>query len=269
MIVLAAERDMLEPPQSGGLWSMLRCNGWSMFFGAVLTIGVCLAVFVAAHSSGASYCVSLLSMLATTAVWTAIVPACWAAGASDTWSKLLRGSAILDANGVSLLMVWALGSPGVADVPIDLYGVLKVYCILTAMGLVSVAAVCVFRRSSLCAAVALAMAFAGMVALASPFWIHVWIVLGDKDATAWAVRINPFYAICAALIDSLEFLWHGHGMLYDRLDWLEIGSQLDMTSYHWYDTPLLCLIPIGVFAVLGIVRCIGHSKRTMPPCGGA
>ncbi|MCD4823852.1 MAG: hypothetical protein K8S55_04545 [Phycisphaerae bacterium] len=264
-MIAAAEPSGLaseKPPVAGGvIRGLLSRDGWAMLAAVVATMIVEWGVFLTGRCCGVVFRESLLAALAATALWLAIGPGCFGAGASSALSAFIRGGIVADATAINLLGFWLLSLGGGDFGGLGFVGVVKVYCVCASMAVLGVAVVCLARRWVWRACLAVTCGLVLVVAMASPLWISAWIGGTSSPATqelvTWAVRINPFYAIADAVVEETGFVWHSWGLMYD---WSRVGEYVNPAGGGWWQTCLLYLLAAGGCGVVSLLR-----YRVWPP----
>jgi hypothetical protein len=172
---------------------------------------------------------------------------------------LLRGATVIDATGLNLLLLWALGSAAGAG-EWTFLAAAKIYCVLAAVGLAGMTTVCLVRGRVARVIAALVAGAALLAALASPLWVNAFVGpgrdLSDQQAAVdWAVRINPFFAVAGELHG---FTWQTHGAMY-RLT--RIGGYIPPRPIAWCETAglYLALAAATAAASAGGRRILGKT----------
>jgi hypothetical protein len=240
-----------SPPVS--LWrTVLRRDGWAMLLAAGMTVVVVMGFYGASRGLGCPMRQSVLATLAAAVLWTVLAVPCLAAGGRKAFSALLRGGSAIDATGLCLLALWLLAG---RNGGMSFASAVKVYCVCASVGLAAISAVCLGRTEAGRAAMAVAAAAFLAVAMTSPLWASAYLGEGnpsrDTILAAWAVRINPFFAVCDASVHSLRFVWSEWGRMYD---WTRIGEYAMPGPVSWYETCGLYLSAATVLAVLSAIR---------------
>ena len=216
-----------------------------------LTILVELGSFIMGRFYGSSFGNSLLAALGVSVLWCVIAPGSVSVGGRGLMSTFVRGGVIADTTAISMLVLWIVGcgEPG----GIDFLGVVKIYCICVPLVLTSVGCVAIAKSPvgrSVAVLIAVSVLF---VTLASPLLINPWIVNGGSHTEtlgAWAVRINPFFAVCDAVVVQTGFIWRQGELMYE---WSQLGETVIPPPIEWYQTALLYA---GVALTLWVVALI-------------
>ena len=202
-----------------------------------VTILVELGSFIVGRFYGASFDHSLLAALGVSVLWCVISPGAISTGGRGLMWTFVRGGIIADSTAVSMLVLWIIGYG--ASGGIDFLGVVKIYCICVPLVLVSVGCVAIAKTPVGRAAAALIAVFLLSLALASPLLVNPWIVDGGPYAEtlgSWAVRINPFFAVCDAVVMQTGFIWRQGELMYE---WSQLGEAVIPPPVEWYQTALL------------------------------
>jgi len=109
---------------------------------------------------------------------------------------------------------------------------------------------------------ALAAALLLMLLLATPLWTGGILASLDGEArhaaVRWAVEVNPFYGISAAVVDRTQWVWHQSPLMY-RLT--RIGDYAAPPPVAWYAAAWrLALVAMGL-AGLKLLRRKGTESR--------
>jgi hypothetical protein len=216
------------------------------------TVAVEVGAYALAVAGQAPQAQAALGSLAVSVLWVALAAPVLAATGRGTLGALLRGLAVIDASAV-LLAILALAGPCVT-----LLGGVEVYCILAAMGLAAVAAVCLARSQAGRFALAVAASAVLLLAAGSPFWIGGALRAAPEDwagrIAAAGVYVNPFYAVTGALAESARFIWHQAPVLY-RIT--RLGDYAPAPAPAWYAPVLLCS---AAAALLGVAAKLRRPK---------
>lgn len=233
-----------------------------MGFVVALTLAFQLGCFFLGWVYHAEFSQALLATLGIMSIWVVLAPGPLAVWGRNNFSAFMRGGIVADATGFSLLVIWLLAP---AEGGLTFLGVVKLYCIFTAITLVGVSAVCLAKSQTgrLTAGIIVATLLA--VALASPIWASAHIG-GPSPAPAvqqaladWAIRVNPFYAACGAVVYETKFVWHGWGLMYD---FSRIGEYVSPSEVGWHETALLYLAIAAGLGLLGILRHKNWGRKS-------
>ena len=208
---------------------------------AVATVLVEVGVFVAAMAGGVDPRNAVLCALATTTLWTILAGPAFAASRRSALGALISGGVLW------LTTEYVTFAAGV-----------KIYCILAALVLASVAAVRLARASAGRYVAAAVVAAVMMAAAASYFWVGGLLnVMLDADrwrgaymVAAAATRTNPFAGVCAAVAEQTDFVWHESGMLYEIT---RVGDYVP-ASAKWYYAVVVWLAVAGILVAVGLIR---------------
>jgi hypothetical protein len=222
------------------------------------TLVVELGVFFLAWSAGAGLRQAALAALMVAAVWTALAAPIFAAGARGALRSLIRAGLVADATFVAMLIIWMWWKGHFQDEQLgemSFGSVLKAYCTVAAMAVLSAGAVnlprCVPGRHIAAVVVAVCM----MLALASPLWCGGLIASTHGQARSLvadlAVWLNPFYSVTASMIDSLNYVIQQEGLMYQLT---LIGDYVAAPSCPWYVATVIYL-PVGI-----ILLVIGKAR---------
>jgi hypothetical protein len=219
-----------------------------------LTLAVEMGVFFLACGSGLGLRQSASAALMTAVVWTALAAPIFAAGACGALRSLIRAGLVADATLLGLLAVWVwwnrhLGQTGeLAEMTFT--SILEVYCTFAAMTVLSAGAVNCSRRPAGRYIVAAFVGACMMLALASPLWTGGLIAATDGTARAFvagmAVWLNPFYSITTPLIDSLNYVIHQEGVMYQLT---LLGDYVAAPACPWF-TATSIYLPLGIILLL-------------------
>ncbi len=238
-----------------GVWrELLVRDGWAMLFVTAMTLAVELGCFFVGRVYGAEFRLALLATLGIMSLWVVLAPGPLAAWGRGNLSAFLRGGIVADATGVALLVIWMFAPAGAC---LTFMGVVKLYCVFVAVTLMGVSAVCLARSSAGRQVVAVIAVGLLAIALASPVWASAHIggpspsPEVQQTIADWAIRVNPFYAACGAVVYETNFVWHDWGMMYD---FSRIGEYVSPGEVLWYQTILLYLALAGGLGLLGILR---------------
>ena len=162
---------------------------------------------------------------------------------------ILRGGIVADAVGIGLLVLW------LASDQLTFAAAVKVYLIMAAETLVGVAAVCCARGASARRLAAVLAACGLALALATPFWIGGLLhAAGRQTAQLLAflsVRVNPFYAVTAAVFDRIGFAWDQAPFMYARVQQINDYASASPT---WHSTALIHLAASALLAGVALIR---------------
>ena len=211
--------DAQKPP--GLLRELFARDGWAVLFFALSTIVVELGTFGVALAAGANLLGATMACLAACVVWLALASAVFAASGRDTLGSLVRGGIVADASGVVLLTLWlvcARHAEENAPSYVTLLGAVKIYAVLAAMALLSVAAVRVPSREPTRYVAAVIVSVLMAAACAGPFWSGGLLRLVEEPARQQLVRQlvywNPFYCVLDAVVRQTGVVWHQLPVLY-------------------------------------------------------
>ncbi len=246
----------------GPMRLFLASEGWAMGFILTATLVVELGCFFVCLSGGAGFDMSLIATLGIMSLWTVISSGPLAWWGRGNFLALLRGGLVADATCISLLIIW-LQSPN--DSGLSFSGVVKLYCVFTAVTLAGVSAVLCVKRPAARLTVAVIVVGLLFCALASPVWASVHLGGSEPSPEAqqaianWAVRINPFYAACDAVVFETNFIWHGWGEMYDLT---RIGEYVSPVGVRWYQTVFLYLAAAIFFGIIALLRSRGRGRES-------
>jgi len=226
-MTISSDSEPGRAPVSAG--ALIRRDGWAVLCISSATIAVELGVYAIGLAAGASRLGATLACLGATALWVALTAGLFAARGDDALAMLLRGGTVADASAVTLMVLW-LDSPFVT-----LVAAVKIYCTLLAMALLGIAAAGIRRRPAGRYAGAVVSAAVMFAALTTPFWTGGLLAAtaGElrQDVVRWAVMVNPFYCITAAVAEQTAFTWHQAPMLYELT---RIGDYAAPPPPAWY-----------------------------------
>jgi len=216
---------------------------------AAVTVALELAVFYCGRHVGLPGRDAAIASIAAATVWVALAAPVLAAGRDTPFAAVIRGGAIADASAVLLVVLW-LSETGVTFV-----SAAEVYCVWAAMALAAMALVRMARTSPGRYAVAVGVAALEMLALSTPLWVNGLLAALEgswrEGATAWAVRINPFYSILAALAERMHFVWNEAPLMY-RLT--RIGDYAAPPAVAWYTAVVIYLIVAALACGVSLLR---------------
>ena len=219
-----------------------------------VTLAAEMGGFFLAYGSGLGLRSVAVAALMTAAVWTALAAPIFGAGACGALRSLIRAGLVADATFLTLLVIWVwwnrhpsqTGQPG----EMTFTAILKVYCTFAAMTVLAAGAVNCPRRAAGRYIVAVIVAACMMLALASPLWAGGLIAATDGAARApvadMAVWLNPFYSITTPLIDSLNYVIHQEGVMYQLT---LIGDYVPAPACPWF-TVIAIYLPLGILLLV-------------------
>lgn len=267
MLTHATDADNLPSGPAGkaapSIRGLLAENGWAILIAAAATAAVVLGGYGLARAAGAATREALLAALALMTVWVALSSAPLAAGAKSWLAGAIRGAIPADVSLLALLVLAPLARhPDGSAAYLSIGGVFKIYCVLAAMAILSIATVCLSSRPAGRRALALAVSLLLAAAVAGPFWINGLLAVlpfeSGKTLVAWAVHANPFYSVTGAIVERGRFFWHEWGMMYDR-----IGRFTDYPPppLRWYSS---ALIYGGLACVVGLCAIVLRRRPAAP-----
>ena len=220
----------------------------------VVELGACfvpLAVGVRPHEA-------VLTALAATVVWVVLAAPAFAASGRGGLGALLRGGIVADASGIVMIVFWLIGRAGAWPEMVTFLSAAKIYCTVAAVALFAVAVVGCFAGEPARFAAAVGAAVLLLAASASPLWVggllHGLSRPAAATAAAWAVYVNPFYSVTAAVNEQTGFLWHQYGVMYG-LTWI---GDFGVPPVRWFAAAAI----YGAAAlVLGLACTLGRAKR--------
>ncbi len=224
-----------------------------MLIGAGGTLLVGMGVYAACRWTGVSARYGFLASMAATLGWLALAGPAMAAGARTLAGAALRAGAMVDAS-VVLLLVAGIGAAGLS---VSEAG--AVYVVLASLTLVNLAAVRVPRSRAGRSAVASLLPVLWLILLSTPLWVGGALQHGDGSRgllATWAVRMNPFYGVCLATLESVGFVWSEANYMYSMT---RIGDYASPGRVGWYEPAALCGAVAIVLAGVSLVR--GHRIR--------
>ena len=187
--------------------------------------------------------VSLPPFVALCLLWIGLISPCVMAGGRTPWCRMLRGGSVADASLVSFCLVWFW--PGSS---LHFPGVVKLYCISVSIVLFYCAFI-VMQSSRLKRCVS-ATCLAGLISiiLLSPLLVNSALERAGSEneqsfVATWAVRINPFFALCDAVCERDGFHWTSASWMYDHTS---LGENVPRPYVPWYQN-------CSIFLALGIV----------------
>jgi len=205
----------------------------------------------------------LPAFLAVIVVWSTLTPGCFAAGGETMWGRFLRGVCVADATFVSLMIVYLIPGSG-----LDFYGVIKVYCISASLSLASCAIVGIIRCPSKRCIAVIVTSLIFIVCLTTPLWTNSVLKHMDNqgDGVArvaqWAVRVNPFFATCDAVVQQTEFHWTTADWMYTHTS---LGENIPTGEVPWYHNCILLLIvTFSVWGIAGLWSRLGPGTSHAP-----
>ncbi|MGC9454803.1 MAG: hypothetical protein ACP5HU_08045 [Phycisphaerae bacterium] len=239
-----------DNPQTSGGWmrELFRGHGWCVLAAALATIAVEVGTAAFAWRVDVPAARAAVATLAVAVLWVAMTAGPLSAGADTALRSVLRGGAVVDASIPALILLAAVG-------PVTALGAVKVYCILAAVALWSVALVRIARTPWGRHALGTAAGVVLFVMLTSPLWTGG--LLGAADGAArrnivWlAVAANPFYAVATATVESTGFVWHQAPLMYSLTP---IGDHVAAPSPPWYATVVIYAGLGAIFAGIALLR---------------
>ena len=250
----------LETPAPESSTGVFRGSPWPVLVFGLLSGCVVVATGRVSWSATASVQQAWVMVMAVSVVWVALAVGAVSAGQQSRWRGWILGGAVLDGVALGWLVLWARP---MGEVEWSFLSMGRGYLVLASVGVSLLLAVTSWRswRSRAAAAILCAAVFA--VTIASPVWIGGWIA-GDSSALAaekatWAVRVNPFYALCEASADEGAFQWHSWGRMYE---WSRLGQYVSPAPVAWWETACLWLLAGGAVGCIGWVsgRRRGSAK---------
>ena len=220
----------------------------------VLVFGVLSGLLVVltgrlSWSATASAQQAWVMVMAVSVVWVALAVGAVSAGQHSRWRGWILGGAVLDGVALGWLVLWVRP---VGGVEMSFLAMAQSYLVLASVGVSLLLAVTLWPSWRSRASVAVICAAVFSVAISSPVWVGGWIE-GDSSAAAaekatWAVRVNPFYALCEAAADEGPFRWHSWGRMYE---WSRLGQYVSPAPVAWWETACLWLLAGGVVGCVG------------------
>ena len=247
----------IETATSDSSAGVFRGSPWPVLVFGLLSGCVVVAAGRVSWSATVSAQQAWVMVMAVSVVWVALAVGAMSAGQHSRWRGWILGGAVLDGVALGWLVLWVRPMGGVE---ISLLAVAKSYLVLASVGVGLLLAVTSWAswRSRSVAALICAAAFS--VAIASPVWIGGWIAGDASDLAAekatWAVRVNPFYALCEASADEGAFRWHSWGRMYE---WSRLGQYVSPAPVAWWETACLWLLAGGAVGCVG--WCVGRARR--------
>lgn len=231
----------------------LARNAMATLVAGAVVLAMELGVFFLARAMGANLPSAIVATLAAMTALTVLAAPALAAGGRDVLGALLRGGVVADAGAVALLTIYVLTRS--EDGGLGFVTICKIYGVLVSVTLLAVAAVCVPRRPSSRAMAAILVATGLAVLLASPIWISAHLAdspgAADVDLATWAVRVNPFWAVCDAAVGDLAFQWATWGSMYE---WTRLVEYVMPRETAWWETCGLALAGAAGLAIVAIWR---------------
>ncbi|MCK5113273.1 MAG: hypothetical protein KAR11_00735 [Phycisphaerae bacterium] len=240
-------------------WWKLRDELLPVLSIAAVTILVELGVFVAGRVYGASFERSLLAALGVSVLWCVIAPGPLCVGGRGLMSTFIRGGIIADSTFISMFVLWIIGyrEPG----GLDFVGVLKIYCICIPLVLMSAGCVAIAKTPVARSVAAVIAVLILCLALTSPLLVNPWIIDGGEfgqSIAGWAVLVNPFFAVCDAVVEQTGFIWRQGELMYE---WSQLGEGIIPPPVSWYQTALLYAeIALGLWIIVWI-RAFSTRRR--------
>ena len=243
------------PAKGVSLRSLLTENGWAMAVLAVATMGIGLGAFLLARGSDA-----VGAALAASVVWVALACPLTSSAPRDVWGALLRGGTVVDASAVTLLCLWVFARGSAGDPYVTFAAAAKAYCVLLGVGLAGIAGARLGTTPPSRCAWAIVTAAVLLAATATPFWAGGLLLAlpraAQDRAAAWAVTINPFYAVTSTIAPETKFAWNEARLMY-RIT--VIGEDIPAPSGKWQATSLLW---VGVAILLAATHLVRSRRRS-------
>jgi len=179
----------------------------------------------------------VITALAATAIWSAIIPASVAACSESLWDRFIRGGCVADCGFISFCIIWLWLVAGGEEQ--SLWWVLKAYCVTASVVLVGCASVAIPRTLGYRCLSAVVTALFFTAVLSSPVWVNAFLGFAEgyeqkSRMAAWSVRINPFFALCDA--SDTGFSWTEASWMYGHT---AIGEDVAAGPVAWYETFVL------------------------------
>lgn len=236
-----------QPPR-GWIRELFRGHGTAVSVAAGVTIVVQCAVALVAGRADVPAARSAVATLAVATLWVALAAGPLSAGAETAFGAILRGGVVVDASIPALVLLVLTG-------PVTAMGAVKVYCILAAVALWSIAMVRIARTGWGRYATAMTASAVLFAMLASPLWVGGLLEASGgaaRRAIVWfAVAANPFYAVAAATVESTGFVWQEAPLMY-RLT--PIGDHVAAPTPAWYATVVIYGCVAAMLAGASLVR---------------
>lgn len=192
----------------------------------------------------------------------AVAPAVCTLG--KTWiKKLFRAGTVSDSTGIALLIIWIIFPEGQLYTEFDIWAVLKVYCLCTAITMMSSSFACIAR--TVCGVV-IAAAVSWVLflsAIASPFWISKSLENSAQNESLvnLAATVNPVWGALDAVVPQTAMPWHrGGGMLYN---FTTVGEYATPTKFGWWQTSLLFGIVATICWTIAYLRRKFSRNKTV------
>ncbi len=239
----------------------LRRHGWPILAAVTGTVAVPMAVFVATGSgeSPESFVATLLATLA----WVALASPIFAAGAGGWFWAFFRGGCVVDASGAVLMVLWlSSGSSAAGESYITFFSVMRIYCIYAAVGLAGVAATRCSRSVTGRHASAIVFVVAVFAALSTPMWVNGLLNsttgrTSDAIVTC-AVYVNPAYSVFSATSESIGYVWHARGLMYNLTIIGQDGSAAP-PPVQWYTAVVVWGAIAGILAATTLLHRRGAA----------
>ena len=248
--------DSLQPTAAMPAWW-----GGALAAGGATVLVQC-GTYGLAWGFGAGGAGALMAALAAGAVWTAVAAPVLAADCPDALGALLRAAAVADATLVLLALAALTARTADGNSCLSLAGAAKVYCILAAMALATTAATRCAATAWGRAAAASAAAIILTAALTTPLWMAGTLVhlqgSARRIAVDAAVHLNPFYGLCAAVVERTGFVWHQAPVMY-RLR--VIGEYVIPPPPRWWTSAAAMAAAAIVLAGAAAVRSVLRRRQ--------
>lgn len=254
-------RPTRHPDAPDSLRALLGGQGPTLAGSLVAGLLATVGLYVLARQQGLGPAAGLLSALAGACLWVAVSAGPLAAAGRSRLVGLLRGGAQADACGLGLAIVWLLARRADPPLTVTFSSLLACYAVLVSMALLAVAAVCCARRRADRFCLAAAASTVLLALAATPFWTGGLVEhapAGQTDRIArQAVEWNPFYALTAAVIEPVGFIWHQDApRMYQRI--ARIGPDVPAPPLRWWPGPLRLAVAA---ACLGAIAVALHLLR--------
>ena len=200
----------------------------------------------------------LMMLLGAAMIWSAISVPAVAAGPSCLWDRIIRGGCVADCTFIVFCFAWIFeGGDG-----FSFMSVVKCYCVIASVVLLICMAVMIPLKLWCRYAVAVAVSGIIILSLLSPLWVNSMLdTVDDYDSksemVAWAVRINPFFAMCNSVGGDTGFAWTEANWMYS---YTAVGEDIPVGEIEWYQTVILYLSIAALLCVAMWVRRRGDSS---------
>ncbi len=248
--------EQASPGEGTSLRELLRCEGWAVLGIATATIAIELGSYFLARGMHVGQARAVLTALGTTALWIALACPITTCGSANAWGAMLRGGSVIDASGVTLIVLWLLAHDPRGRPYVTLLSALKIYCTCASVGLFAIAVVSCATRPSRRYVLGVAVAVLLVVCLGTPFWTGgIFELVPPRSAQTlarWVLLVNPFCSITSVVSERMRFVWYYDGGLLYRVS--RLGGDVIPPPVRWYSAAVGYAALAGLFALIALAR---------------